>query len=217
MVRDEFSATEVRRVLQELFPLRRLVLSQFTFFNQTGVACPTGDTYRRKRRCYRIVDILPIAVVLALKEQGIPLKNISRVPQLIQRQSAEIFRTGRGCRLYGHGETIALQMPAATGVNSALASLLGLSFPDSDRCPNGSDSASEIKQPEPSEELSEVLKQQVLKQEVSTQSVSSPIFWGFDVGELAEQICAAASRIDFAALERSSLERGSAVGGQRAA
>ena len=69
----EFSASEIRQVLQGLFPHRRLVLSQFTFFNNIGVSLPTGETFRRGRRCYRLEDILSIATVLALKEEGIPL------------------------------------------------------------------------------------------------------------------------------------------------
>lgn len=169
MVRNEFSATEVRRLLQELFPLRRLVLSQFTFFNQTGVACPTGETFRRKRRCYRIMDVLPIAVVLALKEQGIPLKNISQVPQLIQRHSSEIFRHGRGCRLYGLGTTISLQLPTVPSENPALLALLG------------ADQASSAEVPSSGNTLDS--------------DASPAMFWGFDVGELAEQICTAASRV----------------------
>lgn len=121
----EYSASDIRRILQQLFPHRRLVLSQFTFFNQIGVAKPTGEQFRRGRRCYRLEDILSIAAVIALKEEGIPLKNISCVPQLIQERSAEIFRSargdvGRGCRLSGFGESVVLLAAGERLPNTAL-------------------------------------------------------------------------------------------------
>ena len=120
----EYSASDIRKILQQLFPHRRLVLSQFTFFNQTGVAKPTGETQKRGRQCYRLEDILPIAVVLALKEEGIPLKNISDAPRIIQENAARIFATGENCLLSGHGENISLNMPGEFSVNNALESLL---------------------------------------------------------------------------------------------
>lgn len=153
MLYSEYSATELRRLLQELFPHRRLVLSQFTFYNQVGVAKPTGETFRRKRRCYRLLDILPIACVLALKEQGIPLKNIASVPGLIQEHSLEIFKAGRGCRLSGMGETVHLHIPGQNDGSLALATLL--------------ESEADI----PS------------------------LFWGFDVGELSEQLCEVVTKL----------------------
>ncbi len=149
----EYSATELRRILQELFPHRRLVLSQFTFYNQVGVARPTGETFRRKRRCYRLVDILPIACILALKEQGIPLKNIASVPGLVQEHSLEIFKTGRGCRLSGMGDTIHLHIPGQNDAAGALAHLL------------------------------------------ESEGDVPTLFWGFDVGELSEQLSEVVMRL----------------------
>lgn len=107
----EFSASEIRKVLQALFPHRRLVLSQFTFFNQVGVSRPTGSTYRRGRRCYRLVDVLPIACILALKEEGIPYKNVESVPEVLQIHAEKIFRTGAGVRLSGFGSNVELCFP----------------------------------------------------------------------------------------------------------
>ena len=104
----EYAASEIRRILQGLFPQRRLVLSQFTFFNQVGVAKPTGSTFRRGRRCYRLEDVLSIACILSLKEEGIPLKNIESVPALIQEHAERIFRAGIGTRLSGYGSEISL-------------------------------------------------------------------------------------------------------------
>ena len=160
MLYTEYSATELRRLLQELFPHRRLVLSQFTFYNQVGVARPTGETFRRKRRCYRLIDILPIACILALKEQGIPLKNIASVPGLIQEHSVEIFKVGRGCRLSGMGETIHLHVPGQNDAAGALASLL------------------------------------------ESEADLPTLFWGFDVGELSEQLCEAVTRLSTQQLQK---------------
>jgi len=108
----EYSASEIRTILQRLFPHRRLVLSQFTFFNQSGVAKPTGETFRRGRRCYRPFDILSIAAVLALKEEGIPYKNIEPLPAVIQQHSEEIFRLGSPCRVVGYKDFLSLELPA---------------------------------------------------------------------------------------------------------
>ncbi len=107
----EYSATEIRRILQELFPQRRLVLSQLTFFNQVGVAKPTGTTFRRGRRCYRLEDLLSVACMLALKEEGIPYKNVANLPALVQQQAQKIFALGTGCRLSGFSDNIVLQFP----------------------------------------------------------------------------------------------------------
>ena len=107
----EFSASEIRKILQSLFPHRRLVLSQFTFFNQVGVSRPSGETYRRGRRCYRIQDILPIACILALKEEGIPYKNVESVPVVLQTHAEKIFRTGPGVRISGFGANVELCFP----------------------------------------------------------------------------------------------------------
>ena len=107
----EYSATELRKLLQHLFPQRRLVLSQFTFFNNSGIAKPSGETFRRGRRCYRLVDVLPIACILALKEEGIPFKNIEPLPSLLRDCAQKIFRVGPGVRITGFGERIFLDIP----------------------------------------------------------------------------------------------------------
>ena len=107
----EYSASELRVLLQELFPHRRLVLSQFTFFNKSGVSRPTGKLFRRGRQCYRLVDVLPIATILALKEEGIPYKNVESVPSLIQEHAEQIFFVGEGCRLSGFGDQVHLSFP----------------------------------------------------------------------------------------------------------
>lgn len=122
---SEFSASEVRKVLQQLFPHRRLVLSQFTFFNQIGIARPTGNTSRRGRQCYILEDMLPIALVLALKEEGIPFKNIEVVPDLIREKASRIFNLGPGSRVSGQGETISLHLSDEVAENApALEELL---------------------------------------------------------------------------------------------
>ncbi len=148
----EYSATEIRKILQGLFPHRRLVLSQFTFFNQIGIAKPTGSSFKRGRRCYRIEDILSIACILALKEEGIPYKNIESVPLIIQENVDRIFLYGTGVRLSGHGPAVDLRFPGDTSENTALDSFLSAE----------------------KEEL---------------------IFWGFDVGLLAKQLCDIADQL----------------------
>jgi DNA-binding transcriptional MerR regulator len=117
---QEYSASEIRKMLQQLFPHRKLVLSQFTFFNQIGVARPTGVTSRRGRQCYKLEDVLSIACVIALKEEGISLKNISELPQLIQQNSKKIFEQGSGCRLSGCGDKLSLIFAGETIKNFAL-------------------------------------------------------------------------------------------------
>lgn len=151
MLHTEYSATELRKLLQEMFPHRRLVLSQFTFYNQVGVSRPTGETFRRNRRCYKLLDILPIACVISLKEQGIPLKNIASVPALVQEHATKIFQIGKGCRLTGAGDTVHLHIPGENHADGALTDLL--------------------------------------------EGVCNSIFWGFDVGELAHQLCLTVSRL----------------------
>jgi len=120
MVNSEFTASDVRRILQRLFPQRKLVLSQLTFFNHAGVACANGDTYKRGRRCYLLQDILSVATVLALKEEGIPLKNINGVPALIQQNAKQIFSAGQGCRLVGFGSNVSLEMPGSNEIPAPL-------------------------------------------------------------------------------------------------
>ena len=121
----EYSATEIRSLLQEVFPHRKLVLSQFTFFNQAGVARATGETFRRGRRCYRLVDILPIACVLALKEQGIALKSIEPVPQMLQEHAMTIFQFGPGCRVSGWNQVICLKIGGLELGENPLDAFLG--------------------------------------------------------------------------------------------
>lgn len=124
MAEQEYTATEVRKLLHELFPQRRLVLSQFTFFNQTGVSKATGSTFRRGRRCYRLEDLLSIACILALKEEGIPYKNVEGLPALIQENASLIFALGEGCRLSGFGEQVTLKLKGEGSVNEVLESFL---------------------------------------------------------------------------------------------
>lgn len=120
----EFTASEVRALMQRLFPHRRLVLSQFTFFNQVGVAKPTGSSFQRGRQCYRLEDLLSIATVVALKEEGIPLKNISSVPQMVQAASEAIFKMGEGCNLYGYKDALQLLLKGDGGSNQAIEAFL---------------------------------------------------------------------------------------------
>ena len=114
MTNREYCASEVRVILQELFPDRSLVLSQFTFFNHMGIARPTGTSHKRKRRCYRLSDVLPMATVLALKEEGIPLKNIGNAPTLIQEHLLAIENSFQAVLLSGFGESISLSIGTDT-------------------------------------------------------------------------------------------------------
>ena len=120
----EYNAIEIRSIVQQLFPNRKLVLSQFTFFGHLGVAKATGNTFRRGRRCYRLIDILSVACVLSLKEQGIPLRNIESVPSLIQHYSKILFSKESGCKLSGYGNTVSLFIPGESEDNSALSEFL---------------------------------------------------------------------------------------------
>ena len=124
MEQQEYSATDIRKLLHQLFPERRLVLSQFTFFNQTGVSKATGETFRRGRRCYKLRDILPIACILALKEEGIPYKNVEALPALIQENSDIIFELGEGCRVSGYGNRLVLQLKDEEAPNEVLEAFL---------------------------------------------------------------------------------------------
>ncbi len=123
-VTTEYSATDVRWMLQQLFPKRKLVLSQLTFFNQSGVCRPTGNSFKRGRRCYKLVDLLPTACVLALKEQGIPLKNISQLPSLLQENTQRIFSDPKGCQVSGYGNEVSLLIPGEMTQNLALEAFL---------------------------------------------------------------------------------------------
>ncbi len=121
---SEYSASDIRKILQQLFPQRRLVLSQFTFYNHAGVAVATGETFQRGRRRYRLSDLLPVACVLALKEEGIPLKNISAVPELLQKHAHRIFEEGKSCRISGFADTIVIENQEEPTDNFALERFL---------------------------------------------------------------------------------------------
>ena len=121
---QEFSASEVRKLLQILFPQRRLVLSQFTFFNQVGVSNPSGSTSRRGRRCYRLEDLLPIALVLALKEEGIPYKNLEKLPKAIQENLEKIFSFQEMCIASGWGTKVNLCFGPQANQSESLLSFL---------------------------------------------------------------------------------------------
>jgi len=121
---SEFNASGVRRIIQEMFPMRKLVLSQFTLYYHMGVATPSGENYKRGRRCYRLYDLLPIALVLILKEQGIPNKNIGHMPKVISEKAEEIFEVGRGVRISGFKEVCHLAFPEEKGRDRALLSML---------------------------------------------------------------------------------------------
>jgi hypothetical protein len=120
----EFTATEARIILQDIFPARKLVLSQLTFFNQNGVGSPSGSKVIRGRRCYRIFDLLPIALMLALKEQGIPNKNVVRVPSLIKEHSSYIFSLQGACQISGIGDLVHLSLPGSDRTDVVLECLL---------------------------------------------------------------------------------------------
>ncbi len=123
-MQQEFTACEIRKVLQQLFPHRQLVLSQFTFYNQIGVAKPSGSSFRRGRRCYAAGDIVPIATVLALKEEGIPLKSIGDAPLRIQQHIAKIYYQNRQTNLMGFGNTISLSIEGESNDTTALDAFL---------------------------------------------------------------------------------------------
>lgn len=103
---NEYSACEVRKILQHLFPQRQLVLSQLTFFAHSGVSEATGSTFRRGRRCYRLEDMLSIGCVLSLKENGIPLKTIAELPSLIRQLATRIMSLEDRCYVTGCGENV---------------------------------------------------------------------------------------------------------------
>ena len=129
MMTLEFSASNIRSILHKLFPERRLVLSQFTFFNQCGVATPTGETFRRGRRCYQVFDILPIATVLALKEEGIPLCKIKNAPQMVQERARRIFELGEGCYLSGFGDVVTLSLKGEEVSQESISALIAADAP----------------------------------------------------------------------------------------
>ncbi len=120
----EFTATEARVILQDLFPARKLVLSQLTSYNQSGVGSPSGERIVRGRKCYKIADLLPIALVLALKEQGIPNKNVSLLPSMIREHSDLIFSLQDSCQVSGIGDLVYLALPGSNETDIVLERLL---------------------------------------------------------------------------------------------
>jgi len=120
----ELNASGVRKVLQSIFPLRRLVLSQFTLYNQLGITIPTGMTFSRGRRCYKLKDLLPVALILALKEQGIPNKNLENLPTLVQSELDNIFSLGKGCLVSGFNEVLNLSLLGVPSEDKALSEML---------------------------------------------------------------------------------------------
>jgi hypothetical protein len=125
MSQKEYSACEIRRILQALFPNRRLVLSQFTFFNQIGLAKATGNELRRGRRCYTLENILPIAAVLALKEEGIPFKNLGDVHNAIHDKLDKIFDASETSLLMGYGDCVRLNIASESTPMDPLDLMLG--------------------------------------------------------------------------------------------
>lgn len=121
---SEFNATYVRRIIQDMFPTRKLVLSQFTLYHQMGVSKPSGESFKRGRRCYRLFDLLPMALVLVLKEQGIPNKNIAHIPAIISERVEDIFKEGKGVIVNGYREVCSLVFPGEETSNLALLEML---------------------------------------------------------------------------------------------
>lgn len=120
----EYTASQIRKLLQQLFPHRKLVLSQFTFFCQTGVSAPSGDIVKRGRRCFRLADILPMAALLGVKEEGIPYKNVDGLPVMVRQNADEIFKAGPGTLMAGYGKTLSLRFPGEHWTGSAVESFL---------------------------------------------------------------------------------------------
>ncbi len=132
MVSDiEYSAIEVRSILQNMFPKRKLVLSQITFFNRNGVCEPTGKTFKRGRRRYRLADLLSVVTVLALKEKGIPLKNISSLPTLLKENATDILSDPTGYQVSGYAKEVSLTKIGDVSKNDVLTRFLNCSNPDS--------------------------------------------------------------------------------------
>jgi|GEM_PF-4102800 len=124
MAKPEYSASQVREFLIDLFPHRKLVLSQLTFFSRTGIAQPTGETLKRGRRCFCLEDILPVACILALKEKGIPLCNVRPVPALLMTHSQRIFAFDGQARLSGCGDKVFLSFDNDEGMCPVMSSFL---------------------------------------------------------------------------------------------
>jgi len=121
---EEYTASHIRKLLQQLFPHRKLVLSQFTFFCQTGVSAPSGEQVRRGRRCFKLVDILPMASLLGVKEEGIPYKNADSLPLLVRDNAEKIFLSGPGTLIAGFGKDLSIRFPKESWTGSAVEAFL---------------------------------------------------------------------------------------------
>lgn len=121
---SEYTASQIRKLLQQLFPHRKLVLSQFTFFCHSGVSAPSGASVRRGRRCFKLPDILPMAALLGVKEEGIPYKNVEQLPQMIRDNSDRIFEAGPGTAISGYGNKLSLLFPGDSWQGSAVEDFL---------------------------------------------------------------------------------------------
>jgi hypothetical protein len=124
LAETEYTASQIRKLLQQLFPHRKLVLSQFTFFCHAGVSSPSGEQVKRGRRCFKLPDILPMAALLGVKEEGIPYKNVEGLPQLVRENSERIFQSGPGVLLSGYSEKLSLIFPGDTWQGSAVDDFL---------------------------------------------------------------------------------------------
>jgi hypothetical protein len=120
----EYTASHIRKLLQQLFPHRKLVLSQFTFFCHSGVSAPSGAQVRRGRRCFTLEDVLPMAALLGVKEEGIPYKNAEGLPLLVRQNAEQIFRAGNGTLISGYGKEISLRFPGESWHGSAIEAFL---------------------------------------------------------------------------------------------
>jgi len=121
---SEYTASQIRKLLQQLFPHRKLVLSQFTFFCHSGVSAPSGASVRRGRRCFKLPDILPMAALLGVKEEGIPYKNVEQLPQMIRDNSERIFEAGPGTTISGYRNKLSLLFPGDSWQASAVEDFL---------------------------------------------------------------------------------------------
>lgn len=124
----EYTASHIRKLLQQLFPHRKLVLSQFTFFCHAGVSAPSGEQVRRGRRCFKLEDILPMAALLGVKEEGIPYKNAEGLPLLVRQNAEQIFLGGNGTLISGYGKEISLRFPGESWQGSAVEAFLNHSI-----------------------------------------------------------------------------------------
>ena len=119
--RMEYTASDLRALMKDLFPHRSLVLSQFTLFCRSGVSSATGSSFKRGRRCFRLEDLLPMAAVVALKEEGVSLSAVPSLPSLVRENAPDIFEFGAGCRLFFCSGLLSLFMPGLSAPGSSVA------------------------------------------------------------------------------------------------